>query len=127
MVAQIGENLHLLLDSIQGTEGVRCLRKSWLMPDGEGVVLYDGSEVSMFIKTVSNGLFLHKLFLIFSHKSPPPCYNGGLSCVLIFYKHFLTRGVILMRLDHSGKIQSASLISATESQPEEEDSAAVSR
>lgn len=37
------------------------------------------------------------------------------------------RGVILMRLDHSGKIQSASLISATESQPEEEDGAAVSR
>ncbi|GAU40740.1 hypothetical protein TSUD_14250 [Trifolium subterraneum] len=29
------------------------------------------------------------------------------------------RGVILMRLDHAGKIQSASLISATESEPEE--------
>ncbi|XP_052192183.1 DNA gyrase subunit A, chloroplastic/mitochondrial isoform X18 [Diospyros lotus] len=29
------------------------------------------------------------------------------------------RGVILMRLDHTGKIQSASLISATESEPEE--------
>ncbi|KAI5394506.1 hypothetical protein KIW84_061240 [Lathyrus oleraceus] len=29
------------------------------------------------------------------------------------------RGVILMRLDHAGKIQSASLISATECEPEE--------
>lgn len=36
------------------------------------------------------------------------------------------RGVILMRLDYAGKIQSASLISATDSQPEEEVSAAVS-
>lgn len=31
----------------------------------------------------------------------------------------LVRGVILMRLDHAGKIQSASLISATECEPEE--------
>ncbi|KAL7239173.1 hypothetical protein ACSBR2_005134 [Camellia fascicularis] len=33
------------------------------------------------------------------------------------------RGVILMRLEHDGKIQSASLISATESEPEEVDAA----
>ncbi|EXB97701.1 DNA gyrase subunit A [Morus notabilis] len=36
------------------------------------------------------------------------------------------RGVILMRLDYAGKIQSASLISATDSQAEEEVSSAVS-
>lgn len=35
------------------------------------------------------------------------------------------RGVILMRLDHAGKIQSASLISATEAEPEEEAQAAA--
>ncbi|KAL5568720.1 hypothetical protein UlMin_025295 [Ulmus minor] len=35
------------------------------------------------------------------------------------------RGVILMRLDHAGKIQSASLISAAESEPEEELTAAI--
>ncbi|KAK7834039.1 dna gyrase subunit a [Quercus suber] len=35
------------------------------------------------------------------------------------------RGVILMRLDHAGKIQSASLISATEVEPEEEAQAAA--
>ncbi|XP_059312316.1 DNA gyrase subunit A, chloroplastic/mitochondrial [Lycium ferocissimum] len=35
------------------------------------------------------------------------------------------RGVILMRLDHAGKIQSASLISAAEADPEDEDAAAI--
>ncbi|XP_024927780.2 DNA gyrase subunit A, chloroplastic/mitochondrial isoform X2 [Ziziphus jujuba] len=35
------------------------------------------------------------------------------------------RGVILMRLDHAGKIQSASLISATESESEEESTVAI--
>ncbi|KAK4476672.1 hypothetical protein RD792_015832 [Penstemon davidsonii] len=35
------------------------------------------------------------------------------------------RGVILMRLEHAGKIQSASLISATESEPEEDEEAAA--
>lgn len=33
----------------------------------------------------------------------------------------LFRGVILMRLEHTGKIQSASLISATESEAEEDE------
>jgi hypothetical protein len=37
----------------------------------------------------------------------------------LFCLVILVRGVILMRLDHAGKIQSASLISATESEPEE--------
>ncbi|KAL3814719.1 hypothetical protein ACJIZ3_015987 [Penstemon smallii] len=35
------------------------------------------------------------------------------------------RGVILMRLEHAGKIQSASLISATESEPDEDEEAAA--
>lgn len=37
------------------------------------------------------------------------------------YVFFLFRGVILMRLEHTGKIQSASLISATESEAEEDE------
>lgn len=33
-------------------------------------------------------------------------------------KVIVRRGVILMRLEHSGKVQSASLISAAENEPE---------
>lgn len=38
----------------------------------------------------------------------------------LFIQFFVvvSRGVILMRLEHAGKIQSASLISATEPEPE---------
>ena len=36
-----------------------------------------------------------------------------------FFTFIIFRGVILMRLEHAGKIQSASLISATETETDE--------
>lgn len=46
---------------------------------------------------------------------------------LMYFLLPFSRGVILMRLEHAGKIQSASLISAadSDSDPEVEDAAAV--
>lgn len=43
-------------------------------------------------------------------------------CVCVYVRLlYLFRGVILMRLEHTGKIQSASLISATVSEAEDDE------
>ncbi|KAH0731433.1 hypothetical protein KY289_002621 [Solanum tuberosum] len=55
--------------------------------------------------------------------------NSDITWSLIYSLLPFSRGVILMRLEHAGKIQSASLISAadadSDSDPEVEDAAAV--